>query len=50
MLIIFFIMPASGAINILSNGVTTTYGSNITEHSAMTYLNFTANDDSDITS
>jgi PGF-pre-PGF domain-containing protein len=50
MLFIFFIMPASGAINILSNGVTTTYGSNVTEHSSMTLLNFTANDSLDIMS
>jgi hypothetical protein len=43
-------MPASCAININGNGVENGVGSNITEHSSMTLLNFTANDSLDITS
>ena len=50
MIIIFLIMPVNGTINIKGNGVENGAGSNVTEHSSMTLLNFTANDSLDITS
>lgn len=44
MLVLFSVLPVSATINIVGDGVTTRYGSNITEHSNMTFLNFTANE------
>ncbi|SFM47810.1 PGF-pre-PGF domain-containing protein [Methanolobus profundi] len=49
-IVLFSVISASGAIAISGNGVKTDYGSNITEHSINSSLNFTANDSVSITS
>lgn len=50
LLVLFSCLSASGAITLVDGGIKTSEGTNITEHSNTTLLNFTASEDSDITS